>query len=65
MEQLPAFALREMGLVEIESEWTARDLDLGGVGRPRPNIFCAQVSAQLQGANLGLPATTTCVASGD
>src|SRR5437899_1737022 len=47
------YAFREIGIVEIESEWTARDREQkarGGV----PRIFLrAQVSAQNRGANLG------------
>ena len=46
------YALRETGVVEIESEWTARD----GNRRRRPGeCSYAQVSAQNRGREPGAP----------
>lgn len=54
MEQLPPrhYALRETGIVEIESEWTARDREQKARGGGE-RIFLPQVSAQTRSANLG------------
>ena len=52
MDRLWHYALRETGIVEIESEWTARDREQE-TGAAPGEYFSAQVSAQNQGANLG------------
>jgi hypothetical protein len=47
------YALRENGVVEIESEWTARDREskmFGGLAEPSS---AARVSVQKTDANLG------------
>jgi putative transposase len=50
------YALRERGVVEIESEWTARDGERQAQGgAERRGYSCSQVSAQNRGANLGHP----------
>jgi len=54
------YAFREVGVVEIESEWTGRDRELmmtGGAGVPEPALGRAQVSVQTKDANLGHQAT--------
>jgi REP-associated tyrosine transposase len=46
------YALREIGAVEIESEWTAADRELLAT-RGKPRTFLSQVSVQRTDANLG------------
>jgi len=52
VDRLWHYALRETGIVEIESEWTARDREQE-TGAAPGEYFSAQVSAQNRGANLG------------
>ena len=56
------YALRETGIVEIESEWTARDREHKAREGQRGYSF-AQVSAQNRGANLGHQRSGRCVAA--
>ncbi len=46
------YALRKIGVVEIESEWTARDRELKMFGGPA-EPSSTQVSVQKTDANLG------------
>jgi putative transposase len=46
------YRYREVGVVEIESEWTALDRETRTHGGPR-RIFLTQVSVQRKDANLG------------
>ena len=46
------YAFREIGVVEIESEWTARDRELRMFGGASPESSSAQVSVQTTDANL-------------
>ena len=48
------YALREIGPVEIESEWTANERERQNTGAA-PRIFLNQVSVQKKDANLGHP----------
>src|SRR5208337_5432758 len=46
------YAFRRSRVVEIESEWTARDRDFQNVRWSQPDLSLPQVSVQRKGANL-------------